>query len=48
MTGTLVDEPEDWSKVNRLGKWYKPWFYTVRKIIIKALIDVIISTSNNF
>lgn len=29
MTGTFVDHCEG-DKVNRLGRWYKPWFYTVR------------------
>ena len=28
MTGTFVEEAEvEWAKVNRLGLWYKPWFY---------------------
>ncbi len=29
MTGTFVDHCER-DKINRLGRWYKPWFYTVR------------------
>jgi delta24-sterol reductase len=28
MTGELADEPNDGSIVNRIGRWYKPWFYT--------------------
>jgi len=28
MTGVFVNEEEvDWSRVNRMGLWYKPWFY---------------------
>ena len=28
MTGNFVAESDvDWSRVNRLGLWYKPWFY---------------------
>ena len=28
MTGKFVTEAEvDWARVNRLGRWYKPWFY---------------------
>jgi len=28
MTGVFVDRDEvDWRKVNRMGLWYKPWFY---------------------
>ncbi len=30
MTGTFVENCEE-DKVNRLGRWYKPWFYTVGK-----------------
>ena len=28
MTGTFVDDYED-GKLNRMGLWYKPWFYKV-------------------
>ena len=29
MSGTFVEECDvEWDKVNRLGRWYKPWFYT--------------------
>ena len=28
MSGTFVEECDvEWDKVNRLGRWYKPWFY---------------------
>jgi len=28
MTGVFVEEKEvDWSRVNRMGRWHKPWFY---------------------
>lgn len=27
MTGDFADAPADRSKVNPLGRWYKPWFY---------------------
>lgn len=30
MTGTFVDHYES-DKLNRIGLWYKPWFYKVRK-----------------
>lgn len=28
MTGTMVDAPGTDGKVNRIGLWYKPWFFT--------------------
>ncbi len=31
MTGTFSDHCEA-DKINRLGRWYKPWFYTVIKV----------------
>ena len=28
MSGSFVEESQvEWNKVNRLGRWYKPWFY---------------------
>lgn len=27
MVGKMVDKPEKDGKVNRIGRWYKPWFY---------------------
>lgn len=27
MTGRMVDEKRTGEHLNRIGKWYKPWFY---------------------
>ena len=27
MTGTMVDAPADDGRVNKIGKWWKPWFF---------------------
>ncbi len=33
MTGTFSDHCKA-DKINRLGRWYKPWFYTVIKVFL--------------
>jgi len=35
MTGQFVDKSEvEWSKVNRMGAWYKPWFFQYVKTML--------------
>lgn len=41
MTGTFTDECEP-DKLNRMGLWFKPWFYTVMPMIFIWCIPVTI------
>lgn len=35
MTGTMVDAPDASGRVNRIGKWWKPWFFSHAKTMLK-------------
>ncbi len=36
MTGTLTDRPGQEGPVNRIGRWYQPWFYKHVESLLKA------------
>ena len=36
MTGTMVDAPDASGRVNRIGKWWKPWFFSRAGAVLAA------------
>ena len=38
MTGVFVEEDEvEQDKINRMGRWYKPWFYKYVETFIEKV-----------